>query len=184
MAGPATDTVNHFLRLAFEDPDAPAYRDATRLARAGVFDALAAQVKPLGDVRVDTDYNINPACVYRVTAQPYSFSVYLSTVLPYAAVTVSSERRRFEGFLSEFFSESWAADLDALVRSWGFLVLPSEVCRAPSIIRDPDSGEVQSFFEALFEYEVDPPWDWDFRLDLGLAEGEYPSAGVETDDRR
>lgn len=182
MAGPVSECINHFLRVALEEPSAPAYRDATRLARAGVFDALVDQLEPLGQVDVDTDYNINPACVYRVRAEPYSFSVYLSTVLPYAAVTVSSNERRFEGFLSDFLAESWAADLATLVQSWGFLVLPSEVCRAPSIIRDPDTGEVQSFFEALFEYEVDPPWDWDFRLDLGLAEGEYPSDVRGVDD--
>lgn len=182
MGPHVADSVNHFLRLAFEDPDRPDHRTAVELADKGIFDGLTPQLEKYGQVAVIIEPNINPACAYHVEGAERSFAVYLSIVLPYAAVVVSLKKRRFDGFLSQFLEEPWAAELSDLVRSWGFLVLPSDVLRAPSIIRDPDLGTVQSFFEALFEYEVDPPWDWDFRFDLGLAEGEYPAEARDAVD--
>lgn len=180
MDSPVETSINHFLRLALEDPDSPAYRTAVELADGGLWDALAPQLKPYGDVGITTELNINPACVYNVNGRERSFAVYLSTVVPYAAVAVSLHTRRFDGFLSEFLDQPWAAELNALVQSWGFLVLPSEVLRAPSIIKDPDDGTVQSFFEALFEYEVDPPWDWDAPLDPALLRGTPLEGPVDT----
>jgi hypothetical protein len=81
-------TLNHYLRVAFGDLQAPDMALAADLAAENVHHALQADLAGLGPVEVMTEVNTaDRACAFRVSGPDDSYvDVEVSTVLPYAVV--------------------------------------------------------------------------------------------------
>jgi hypothetical protein len=147
-------TLNHYLRVAFGDLQAPDMALAADLAAENVHHALHADLAGLGPVEVMTEVNTaDRACAFRVSGPDDSYvDVEVSTVLPYAVVLLPNGGPGLTLYLTEA-TDDWTGKVIDLVRRHGLLPLSSEICRAPSPVLDPYSGDPLTYFEALFRDE-------------------------------
>ncbi|MEU2351128.1 hypothetical protein [Modestobacter sp. NPDC049651] len=151
-------------------------RRAYDLAVANVHAPVQRALEDVGSVTVSTDEDIGDiSCIYEVDGPgPEAAMVFISTVLPYAAVILTHTRRysRF-GSMKEV---GWPASVVSCLTERGFLVLPDEACRAKRPNPRWPDGPIPSYFEDLFEDEFGPPEDWFWVGDPELADelGERP----------
>jgi hypothetical protein len=125
----------------------------------------------LGSVTVWTDEDIGDvSCVYGVEGLgAQGATVFVSTVLPYAAVLESQAGRHLRFASAE--DTGWTGSVVRCLTNRGFYVLPEATCRAKrSKPRWPD-GPRPSYFEDLFQDEFGPPEDWSWVGDAESAEG-------------
>ena len=170
------ETLEHYLRVAFRSREDSSR--AVSLAAGNVHAPVQQVLGQLGAVIVCTDEDIaDVSCVYEVEGPgSQNVLVFISTLLPYAAVLVS-EGRRYVRFASAG-ETGWPGAVVARLTERGFFVVPEAACRAKR--PDPGGGEGPriSYFEALFEDEFGPPEDWSWLGD-DAAEGMAPRVRAE-----
>ena len=161
-------TLEHYLRVAFRtDGDG---RRAVSLAVANVHAPVQQALAEHSPVTIWTDEDIaDVSCVYKVDGPgPQGAMVFISTVLPYAAVILSQGGRYLRFASAE--ETGWPGSVVWCLPDRDFFVLPEAACRA----KRPDpawlDGPLPSYFEALFEDEFGPPEDWSWMGEPDPAE--------------
>jgi hypothetical protein len=161
-------TLEHYLGVAFRtDQDG---RRAVSLAVANVHAPVQRALAELGPVTVLTDEDIaDVSCVYEVDGPGSEGAiVFISTVLPYAAVILSQGRRYLRFASAE--ETGWPESVVRCLTDRGFFVLPEAACRAKRPNPAWPDGPLPSYFEDLFEAEFGPPEDWSWMGDPDPAE--------------
>lgn len=156
-------TLEHYLSVVLGDREGNRglYQQAYELAVSNVHAPVQRALAALGPVEVLTDENTGDiSCSYGVEGpQSKGAAVYVSTVLPYAAV-ILIEGQRFSRFVSQGETDPWARAVVECLSDRGLFVLPDEACRAKRPDPRWSGGPVPSYFEDLLYDENGPPEDW------------------------
>jgi hypothetical protein len=151
-------TLEHYLRVAFRMEEDRSR--AGQLAGANVHEPVQRALAELGPATSRTDEDIaDVSCVYEVDGPgPEGAMVFVSTVLPYAAV-ILSQGEHYLRFASAA-ETGWPESVVRCLTDSGLFVLPEAVCRAKRPNPRWPDGPLPSYFEDLFEDEFGPPEDW------------------------
>ena len=152
------DTLEHYLSIAFRSREDG--ERAGALAVANVHAPVQRALAELGAVTVWTDENIGDiSCIYAVDGPGAGGAVvFISTLLPYAAVIASQDGRYLRFASGE--DGGWLGSVTKCLTERGFFVLPEAVCRAERPRPRWPDGPLHSHFEDLFQDEFGPPEDW------------------------
>lgn len=158
--------MEHYLRVAFQTREDGSR--AAALAVANLHAPVQRGLAELGAVTVHTDEDIaDISCVYEVEGPGHEGAmVFVSTLLPYAAVILSQERRYLR--FASAGEDGWPGSVVSRLTDFGLFVLPEAACRAKRPNPSWPGGPLPSYFEALFEDEFGPPEDWAW---VGDADG-------------
>jgi hypothetical protein len=162
-SGGLLTTLEHYLNvgLASRATGVGAYHRAYQLAVSNVHAPVQRALENIGPVTVVTDEDIGDvSCIYEVDGPNAAAAlVFVSTVLPYAAV-ILTEGRRYSRFVATGEADAWASAVVDCLTELGLFVLPGEACRAKRPTTSGSGGPARSYFEDLFEDEFGPPEDW------------------------
>ena len=133
---------------------------ATSLAVGNVHEPVQLALAALGSVTVLTDDDIGDvSCIYQVDGPDrQSVTVFISTVLPYAAALLA-QGSRYLRFAGED-ETGWSERVVRCLTDRGFVVLSEATCRAKSPQPRWSDGPRPSYFEHLFQDEFGPPEEW------------------------
>lgn len=161
-------TLEHYLRIAFRTDEDRSR--AGKLAVANVHAPVQQALAELGPVTILTDEDIaDVSCVYEVDGPgPEGATVFVSPVLPYAAVILRQEERYLR--FAAAAETGWPESVVRCLTHRGFFVLPETACRAKRPNPRWPGGPLLSYFEELFQDEFGPPEDWFWVGDLDSAE--------------
>lgn len=158
-SGMNVQLLEHYLRQWIDGPGDGNLLHARTLAGAGALDALIVPLSGVAPVSVLSDSEINPACVYELDLPNVEDRavVYVSTILPIACVEMW-RAQTFMGFCMGDVERSPVADACRILRQAGLVLLDESTCRAPSPFVRDGGPEFMTYYEMLFEFDVDPPW--------------------------
>ncbi|CCH86155.1 protein of unknown function [Modestobacter italicus] len=156
--GGIEETLEHYLRVALRSPEDGSR--AVSLAVANVHVPVQRALAELGQVAVQTEEDIGDiSCVYEVSGPgPQGAVVFISTVLPYAAVILRQDGRYLR--FATAADSGWPGSVVQCLTDRGVFVLSEAVCRSKRPNASWHGGPTHSYFEDLFEDEFGPPEDW------------------------
>lgn len=156
---------NHFIRLVSTSGALRPLRPmAWQAIDEDVFGPVAETVRPfVRQLRVTGTSGKNSACVYEgLLPDGTGVSLYLSTLMPLAACVLSLPGVGLIRFVTSAEAETGSTVAIAeRVMGAGFSLLSVEACRQslPSSAQS-GLGDATTVWEAFFEEDLDPPWEW------------------------
>ena len=141
------------------------YHQAAEWAEVDVHEPVRVACQEFASVEVITDENVDSSCVYVLTMSSGRVAtVFLSTLLPYAAVVSTGDGPARLLDAQEVRDES--SDLMDVIDRAGLKIVEPTTCQLLTRFVDPVSRTQRTVFEVLFERDVDPPWKWSLSQSL------------------
>lgn len=150
------ETVNVYIAVAFGEPFQAGVDRAARLAAQNIHSALSNTLETIGETKNLTDPDVqDTSCFYEVAgAREETLAVYVSTVLPYAAILLV-RGDSFDRYVTPE-DDGWAGAAAAAVASHGVVILPGSLCVASSPVLASKERHY-TYFELLFSSVIDAP---------------------------
>ena len=166
--GGIEETLEQYLRVALRSREDGS--KAASLAVANVHAPVQRALAELGKVTVQTEEDIGDiSCVYEVSGPGSQGAVvFISTVLPYAAVILRQDGRYLR--FATAADSRWPGSVVQCLTDRGLFVPSKAACRSKRPNPSWPGGPTRSYFEDLFEDEFGPPEDWFWVRDSELAE--------------
>ncbi len=152
--------LGRFLDVVLSPDPRPAWRRAAALVDEDVHADVAAGLAPRLALESRGTSGKNTACYYEGDLGDGRFlTVYLSTVLPYACCPVSTPGAGLLRFAMPT-DDDLTGSVATSIRDAGFVVLSLDDVMRSTRLGHASEGRAYTVWEALFEQDLDPPWEW------------------------